>query len=91
VKLPVKDESEFPGGLRIEAAQQSGAFEVIFNQPYWPGPVQWTENGYPYFGSQDEVLVRFPNPAKASALRFIQASSGRAHNWSVNEIELWGE
>lgn len=90
VVLSVKlNATDFPRGIFAEGSTDGSNYDVIINQPNWFGPLKWTEKGYPYFGSQGEVILDFPKPQIVSHLRFALLNSDNYYDWSIGEVKLY--
>ena len=88
--LSIRNNStDFPRGLRVEGSPDGADFKVIYQFQEWLGPVEWTENGHPYFGLQSRVVVDLPETTELRAVRFTQTGSDPSFDWSVGELLLW--
>ena len=81
--------TDFPRGIMVLLSTDGVNFSQLFNFSDWPGRLQWTESGYPYFGSQSDVVFDLPKTETVKALRFIQTSSNEIFDWSISEIQLF--
>ena len=80
---------DFPRGLRIIAHQGNATEKVVFDEPRWLGPVRWTENGYPYYGPQTEVVIDLHDDYEVSGFTFIQTGSDTVYDWSISDLEFF--
>ncbi len=81
---------EYPRGLEIEYTLARNG-QTIVDRRYtpWQGPAKWTQNGYPYFGSNDEVFLDFPQEVVVTKLLFRQTVVDPSVPWSVSEVKLY--
>ena len=80
--------TDFPRGIRIATLLDSGKWETVFEQPHWYGPVRWTDDGYPYFGHQGDVLVVLPQKVNTRRLRVTQIGHESFFDWSVSDLKV---
>ncbi len=92
---PGKFSADFPRGLRISyqegcslEEQKSANYIPLLSYPNWQGPLEFTEQGYPYFGAQSQVRVYFPEPVLVKCLLVEQTGITEAFDWSVAEVGL---
>lgn len=82
--------SDFPRGLRTEVRDVEGQIcEVRVENP-WEGALLISESGYPYFGPQQEVLLRFLGECLAQKVSIRQIGRDKHFEWSIAEIQLPG-
>jgi len=82
--------SDFPGGLAVDISKDGQSYERVVEEPHWLGPVDWTADGYPFFGPQQRVLIDLPQATAVRGLRLSQIAEGLPYDWSIAEIELYG-
>jgi hypothetical protein len=85
----IKNPSDFPRGIRVEAKENTGSYNIVFEKIDWLGPVYWTEEGYPYFGPQSDVVIDLPKEIEVSNLKFTQISKDSKFDWSIGEVKLF--
>ena len=78
--------ADFPRGLRVLVSEDGVAFTELLDEPSWLGPVNWTTEGYPYFGPQQDVTIDFPEQRSVRAVRFVQIGEGDRFDWSIEEL-----
>ncbi len=90
--LPSSDEGRqgFPRGLKLEGFNSQGESFLIRNIKSWNGPVRWTKESFPYYGSLGDVIVDFPKPSEVVGLRFTQTAQAPKALWSISEVKLYG-
>ena len=81
--------TDFPRGITVLLSTDGVNFRELYNFRDWPGRLQWTDSGYPYFGSQSDVVFELPKSETVKAMRFIQTSSNDIFDWSISEIQLF--
>jgi hypothetical protein len=86
--------SDFPRALNIEIEKSlplddsSLHFnETIFNQA-WLGPLRFTEDGYPFFGSQSEVEIVFPEVKEIQRIKIAQTGKSKNFDWSIATLKF---
>ena len=80
--------TDYPRGLRVEVADESGAFVPVPAGPRFVGPLGWTGTHLLRDGV-DRVVVSFP-PVHARSLRLVQTGADPVFDWSVAELRLFG-
>lgn len=88
--------TDFPRGLEISYSAECSLvngeirsqLERIFYSPEWMGPIEYTSNGYPYFGNQSDVTVTFPNAIDVKCLEIKQIGRDLHYDWSVTQLDL---
>ena len=87
--------ADFPRGIRILAAHscpnfpsEQADFREVVNYNSWQGPIEFTEQGYPYFGGQSDVTIYFPKAITASCLKIEQIGTEPNFDWSVSELNV---
>jgi hypothetical protein len=87
--------SDFPGEFSVSCAStcepsspKSGSYDRSEHFSPWLGPVQFSSEGYPYYGSQSDMRVLFSAPLACRCIRITQLSSSRQFDWSIAEIRL---
>lgn len=86
-----QNRSDFPRGLKIEAADIVGNKIILFDKHDWLGPVKFSPDGYPYFGPQADVEVIFEKPQETTELIITQTGSDATYDWSIAEIGLYAD
>lgn len=81
--------TDFPKGIEVQGSLDGQEYWTIFSELPWPGPLRWTEAGYPYYGFQSNIVFEFPKEEKVKYLRFIQLGSEDYYDWSINEVFLY--
>ena len=85
---------DFPRGLEIryseectDAAPPSPAvYKPIVHNDSWQGRVEFTDDGFPYYGGQDLVQLAFSRTITARCLLIRQTAAHPVFQWSVAEI-----
>lgn len=81
----------FPCSLSVWAVDALGVEQQLYYQDPWPGPVQWTVDGFPYFSEKRNVIVDFPTSFTVQSLRFeIASTTCGGQPWAVGELKLYG-
>ena len=78
--------SDFPRGLRLSAYDAAGQLCETIEESPWEGPVLFSPNGFPYFGPQQDVTIRFVNACVLSRLVIEQTKAVETFDWSIAEI-----
>ncbi len=52
------------------------------------GNVEFTPNGYPYYGAQDKVTFLFPNNITTNCLLIKQVGKNKNYDWSISTIKF---
>jgi hypothetical protein len=89
--------TDFPRGLKIFAAADCEAVEgeqgarVLYERRANEGEILYTEDGFPYFGTQYDISVPLlhADPLRCLVIRQIGADAN--FQWSVSELELAAE
>lgn len=81
--------SDFPRGLRVEVVEASGRTSTPLDLPDWHGPLRWTPQGYPYFGSQTNVRLDLPKQLAVKKLRVELVKGHPTFDWSVFELMVY--
>jgi|GEM_PF-5982488 len=90
--LSVKDTpTDFPRGIKVLGSLDGIEYTTLFEQTPWLGPVKWSDKGYPYFGPQSEVVIRFTEPRMVKYLKFIQTGQDKTFDWSIQQIRLFSQ
>lgn len=85
---------DYPRGVRIRSAAECAEGEtpsgtVVFEERRWIGPVLRTEEGFPYLGPEQEVLLPFSHMAISQCL-FIEQTGSAPLDWSIAELLISG-
>lgn len=81
--------TDFPRGISVRAGKNKEEAKEVLRQPDWLGGLRWTSSGYPFFGSQSEVVIDLPTQQEIGFLEFIQIGKSNHFDWSINEIKLY--
>ncbi len=82
--------TDFPRGLHFTNACGAGSVPSEaweYNLKHWYGPIQRSQDGFPYFGAEQRVHVIFPEPVLLQCLT-ITATAESNFDWSVAEVRL---
>lgn len=82
---------DFPAAIRISTANDcTNNSEIKWSKVQelnpWPGRLNYTPKGYPFFGSQSEVAITFER-TRAGCLR-IEQTGVRPFDWSIAKLKL---
>lgn len=86
--------TDFPRGVSVYISRSCtpdstpGNLEEILSIPHWQGPIKYTKNGFPYFGSQQQVKIIFPDTIQARCLLLRQTGRTKDFDWSVSGIKI---
>jgi len=78
---------DFPRGLSISIGKNCE--NEIFRAPTWEGEVLLSEDGFPYYGSQSEMVIRFGSSVTSNCLRIEQIAKDVPLHWSLTEVILF--
>ena len=82
--------TDFPRGLTVthqpECDGPPEKNELLFSAPHWLGPLKKTDDGYPYFGGEEEVRIPFPHSITGGCLKVEQTGFSESFDWSVTEV-----
>lgn len=90
--------SDFPRGIRVSVANSCshepgsrvlGDWHEVYNQPHWLGPLYFTENGYPHYGRQWNVKLKFIDEHEGRCVLIEQIGKEPHFDWSVAEINVF--
>lgn len=79
--------TDFPRGLVIEATDNHGQKIEVISAPDWQGAIEFTQDGFPYFDSQADVRIEWPNSINTTKLMIKQVGHAR-FDWTIAEIRL---
>lgn len=89
--------TDFPRGINIDyqstcsdltPESANSSFNPLISYTDWPGPIEYTPKGFPYYGPQSNVLIRFPAVLEAQCLRIRQTGKSDSFDWSVAELQV---
>ena len=81
---PGNFQADFPRGIRVAPCGGSPLVDL----PSWQGELRRTPAGYPWYGAQDRVVIRFPAAVMTDCLRVEQRARGAPFDWSVAGVRL---
>ncbi|MCB0353356.1 MAG: hypothetical protein KDD64_07530, partial [Bdellovibrionales bacterium] len=85
--------TDFPAALKIRASDDcssnSDNWPVTVTKDPWLGPVKFTIEGAPYYGSQSDVSIFFDTPVRCLCLRIEQIGSRNSFDWSIAELSFF--
>ena len=80
----------YPCSINVWSVDENGVEREVYSHDPWPGPVFWTQEGFPYFGSKQHVVIDFANRQLTKSLRFEVASSDcGGRGWSIGELKMY--
>ncbi|MCB0311311.1 MAG: hypothetical protein KDD42_08750, partial [Bdellovibrionales bacterium] len=91
--------SDFPRGLRVygfetcedlptPATRQDYKSKILINVPHWPGRIDFSPAGFPYYDGQSNVRIWFKENVYVSCLLVQQIGRSETFEWSVAEIQV---
>ena len=88
--------SDFPRGIEVLISSDCPEefnykedlkdYRQVFYANPWKGRTEYTEKGYPYFGSQSEVGIYFNETEQVQCLVIKQLAVSPKFDWSVAEV-----
>lgn len=88
---PGNFETDFPRGLRIDCAGESGdnaQFKNIYQADSWQGGLALTKDDFPYYLPQKRVRVILPRTEQCLLLQIEQTGASSDFDWSIAEIKI---
>ncbi|MCB0317702.1 MAG: hypothetical protein KDD56_03030, partial [Bdellovibrionales bacterium] len=93
-----KFRADFPRALKIYAKEKCENNEIstwknkddylLKSDIPWQGAINFTNDGYPYYGSQSDIVIFFNNSVNASCILVEQVGKTPAFEWSITGINL---
>lgn len=91
--------TDYPRGIAVYTLDDCGvesskvlslaeAKSPVFEERDWQGPVLFSSEGLPYFGTQNYVKIVFPKTIESTCLLFRQTQRDSNYDWSVAELRL---
>ncbi len=80
--------SDFPRGLRASVFEPGGALCGTVQAVPWEGPIEFNSAGFPYFGYQQDVTLRFEKVCTAERITLEQLGKDKNFDWSIAEIMI---
>lgn len=91
--------TDYPRGIAVfgggacgadaqQTLQRAQSGVPLFAENDWQGPVLYTSEGYPYFGTQNYVRLHFSGTVPTNCLLIRQTGRDPHYDWSVAELRL---
>lgn len=80
--------SDYSRGFKIYPITEEGEEAPAEAFSPWLGPLQWTADGYPYFGRTTMVIVDLPQQLNLRGFKLEQTANAK-FDWTISEIKLW--
>lgn len=77
--------TDYPRGFSVTIENDEGIKEIK-KLDEWLGPVSYTDSGYPFFGSQGDVRIDFPEMLKFKRIRFTLTKGDPVFDWSIGKV-----
>lgn len=82
--------TDFPGSLLVKGSSDCGSplqsWKVLFEVKKWLGPIEFTGEGYPYYGAENKVWFPLPDAREIQCLAILQPTVRGYFDWSIAEI-----
>lgn len=82
--------TDFPGSLLVRGSKDCSSpiqsWRVLFEVTKWLGPIEFTNDGYPYYGAEDKVWFPLQDAREIRCLAVLQPTARDYFDWSVAEI-----
>ena len=84
--------TDYPRGLRISYSESCDKLEltnkkILIEKATWPGSVEMTADGFPYYGHQSQVKLLFPK-TQIQCLAIEQIGAIEHWEFSIAEIQV---